>query len=399
HTLHPIATHDLSTIPTAPKFEVEKPRRRSLSPMTSVSTTDMMVPSSSKTMYSPPPLTWRTAFQDAKAGIYYTKDSFPSSTFLPPPFSREPVKVEPAERVEVLDEVDDYAVRVRVLRTGAVGLIPMWNTEGALERLTRINTAFNEAATCPVEARALRRRDSESSASAMRPKWNDAYSAGPPAEEHVVSLSHIHARCIPFATRVRYPDYYGASSPFSDYDEEEEEEEDEASSSDSGSDSPHSPSPSPSLSRHSSRAQPHVAVYEPMPRTLEQGGISAAAGHSHSHSHSSSTSTSSSLGSGSRAGGGRRKSVNFAEGEQPLVVFRYPSEQLVGAFLGEKEKEQARGERARQPRRAEGEEMKKPSEQDGEEEWWWRGWEEMREELGLEDGEEEQDQEEEEEEE
>ena len=100
-------------------------------------------------MYAPPPLTWRTAFQDAKAGIYYTKDSFPSSSFLPPPFSREPVKVEAAERVEILEEVDDYAVRVRVLRTGDVGLIPAWNTEGALERLTRINTAFNEAVrTC-----------------------------------------------------------------------------------------------------------------------------------------------------------------------------------------------------------------------------------------------------------
>ena len=100
-------------------------------------------------MYAPPPLTWRTAFQDAKAGICYTKDSFPSSSFLPPPFSREPVKVEAAERVEILEEVDDYAVRVRVLRTGDVGLIPAWNTEGALERLTRINTAFNEAVrTC-----------------------------------------------------------------------------------------------------------------------------------------------------------------------------------------------------------------------------------------------------------
>lgn len=223
----------------------------------------------------------------------------------------------------------------------------------------------------------------------MRPKWNDAYNVDPP--EEVVSLSHIHARCIPFATRVRYPDYYGASSPFSDYDEEEE---DEASSSDSGSDSPHSPSPSPSLvdqmdvpprgrtpfkSRHSSRAQPHVAVYEPMPRTLEQGGISAAA--SHSHRDSSSLSSSSSLGSGSRAGG-RRKSVNFAEGERPLVVFRYPSEQLVGVFLGEKHQERQR--------QAEGE---KPSEQ---EEWWWRGWEEMREELGLEDGDEDEEEEEEE---
>ena len=79
------------------------------------------------------------------AGIYYTKDAFPSSSFLPPPFSREPVVVEGGERVELLEEFDEYAVRVRVLRTDVVGLIPAWNTEGALERLTRMNTAFNEA--------------------------------------------------------------------------------------------------------------------------------------------------------------------------------------------------------------------------------------------------------------
>ena len=84
------------------------------------------------------------------AGIYYTKDSFPSSSFLPPPFSREPVTVEAGDRVELLEEIDEYAVRVRVLRTGAVGLIPAWNTEGALERLTRMNTAFNEAVRIPL---------------------------------------------------------------------------------------------------------------------------------------------------------------------------------------------------------------------------------------------------------
>ena len=147
-----IATQDLERASPTPQFEVEKPRgrRRSISPISSSSSS---MPSSSKTMYAPPPLTWRNAFQDAKAGIHYTKDTFPTSTFLPPPFSREPVSVEPGDRVEILDEIDEYAVRVRVLRTGAVGLIPSWNTEGALERLTRINTAFNEAVrTCPCPA-------------------------------------------------------------------------------------------------------------------------------------------------------------------------------------------------------------------------------------------------------
>ena len=132
--LHHITTQDLQR-----SSHVERGRHRSLSPVSS------SPPLASKKMYSPPPLTWSTAAQDAKAGVFYTKDTFPSSSFLPPPFSREPVHVEPAERVEILAEVDEYAVRVRVLRTGDVGLIPAWNTEGALERLTRINTAFNEA--------------------------------------------------------------------------------------------------------------------------------------------------------------------------------------------------------------------------------------------------------------
>ena len=145
HTLHHIATHDLHHgSPTTPsKFEIERPRRRSLSPIPASPLAAEA--SSSKSVYVPPPPTWHNAAQDAMAGIYYTKDAFPSSSFLPPPFSREPVTVEAGERIELLEEYDDYAVRVRVLRTDVVGLIPAWNTEGALERLTRVNTAFNEA--------------------------------------------------------------------------------------------------------------------------------------------------------------------------------------------------------------------------------------------------------------
>ncbi|KAI0755156.1 hypothetical protein C8Q80DRAFT_415526 [Daedaleopsis nitida] len=365
-----------------PRFEVEKPRRRSPSPMSN------SLLSSSTTMYSPPPLTWRTAFQDAKAGIHYTKDAFPTSTFLPPPFSREPVQVEAGDRVEILDEIDDYAVRVHVLRTGVVGLIPLWNTEGALERLTRINTAFNEAATCPVEARAMRRRDSASSSNSP----DDSDNSVSPTGETSHSLSHVHARCIPFATRVRFPDYYGASSPFSDRDEDEDE-------GDNSSDSDGSPLPSPSLpappherGRSPYRTQPprghshkhaqaltQPAVYEAQSRTLEQGGISETSARAHTGSGSGAGSSSGSSGSDPRRGGA--KSVNFAAGERPQVVFRYPSEELVGAFLYEKQAvaDSDESDVATRPDAADEEE---------DAEWWWRGWEEMREDEddGQEDG-------------
>ncbi len=145
HSLCHIATHDLQpgSPTTSSKFEIERPRRSSLSPIPA--SPSEAVASSSSSVHVQPPLTWRNAAQDALAGIYYTKDAFPSSSFLPPPFSREPVIVEAGERIELLDEFDEYAVRIRVLRTDVVGLIPAWNTEGALERLTRMNTAFNEA--------------------------------------------------------------------------------------------------------------------------------------------------------------------------------------------------------------------------------------------------------------
>ncbi|KAI0632032.1 hypothetical protein C8Q77DRAFT_1074137 [Trametes polyzona] len=366
--LRPIVTQDIQRGSPAPRaaFEVEKPRGRSLSPVHSrvaahtPSITHPAVPvasSSSGTIgiyptpapepafvpspapapalsenYVPPPLTWRTAAQDAKAGIYYTKDEFPTSSFLPPPFSREPVQVQAGERVQLLEEIDDYAVRVRVLRTGKTGLIPAWNTEGALERLTRINTAFNEAATCPVEARALRRRFSESAA--MSSSSDDAYHTSPSSSDP--SLSHAHSRCIPFATRVRFGEYY--SNPSAD--------DDSSSSSDSDdSDSPVSP-PAQDAGRGRSLVHSEPGVYRAQPGTLEKGGLSAAS---------------------ARSVSGARKSVVFPPEERPQVVFRYPSEDLVETFHEEK----------REGSVEDGEEGK-------DEEWWWHGWEEPLEELEAE---------------
>ena len=151
---------------------------------------------------------------------------------------------------------------------------------------------------------------------------------------------------MPYATRVRFPDYYGMSSPFSDDDSDD-------------SDSPLSPPDHAHAHTHThththAQAQAHErgratrpAVYEAQPGTIEEGGIVAGsgsgAGSAHGHGHERSES------------GGRRKSVNFAVEEKPQVVFRYPSEELVGAMSGGAGVEE--------------------SEED--EEWWWQGWEEM----------------------
>ena len=89
---------------------------------------------------------WQAAARENHEGIHYTREKFPSDaiTFLAATFSREPVEVEEDERVLILDEVSEFALRVKVLRTGVVGVLPAWNVEGALERLARLNMMFNE---------------------------------------------------------------------------------------------------------------------------------------------------------------------------------------------------------------------------------------------------------------
>lgn len=133
---------------------------------------------------------WRTAAREAADGVHYTLEPFPSpgSTVLPPPFRDEPLQVAGGARVALLDEVGQHAVRVRLLDGGgAVGLLPAWNLEGALERLARLNMEFNEAATCPAERRG--------------PEGQRASGSKP-------ALAHSHDRCVPFASRLifRSPD-------------------------------------------------------------------------------------------------------------------------------------------------------------------------------------------------
>ena len=184
-----------------------------------------------------------------------------------------------------------------------------------------------------MEARALRRRDSGSS-SGSAASWDEA--ASPPSDGG--SLTHVHSRCIPFATRVRFPDYYGSANAYSDDDDD-----------DSDCDSPQSP-PEEYERGRPLQQQSQPAVFEAPPQTLEKGGISA--------------------GTAARSRSGGRKSVNFAAGERPQVVFRYPSEELVGSFLEEKT-----------------EDPEAQKDEEGEDEWWWQGWEETCEEESTEEGE------------
>lgn len=93
-----------------------------------------------------PHLSWTEAARDAADGVHYVREAFPSEnmTYLSTPFRREPIAVAPHDRVLVLEELSEHALRVRRLADGAVGVVPAWNVEEALERLARLNMEFNE---------------------------------------------------------------------------------------------------------------------------------------------------------------------------------------------------------------------------------------------------------------
>jgi len=128
-----------------------------------------------------PLLTWAAAAQDALEGIQYVREKFPNdnTTFLPGPFRREPLSIEQGDKVVILDEVSEHAIRVKLLRTDAIGVIPAWNVEDPLERLARQNMELNEIVTCPAEVEAQ-------TDDALAPNY---------------SMSHIHDRCAPQAKR------------------------------------------------------------------------------------------------------------------------------------------------------------------------------------------------------
>ena len=225
-------------------------------------------------------------------------------------------------------------------------------------------------ATCPVEARALRRRDSESSsARSISSDGSDNASPPSPTSPADTSLTHVHARCVPFATRVRYPDFYGLPSPFSDSDGDGDSDSDEDAP------SPLTPQSPPSRGRspfRSSRWSPveEPAVYEAPANTVEQGAISMSSGAV--STGGGGNSKSGVVGSPSQS----RKAVNFgADSERPRVVFRYPSEELVLM-------EGLRKLAADSDRTAGGDADE--DEEEGDDEWWWHGWEEPTEELELE---------------
>ena len=132
---------------------------------------------------------------------------------------------------------------------------------------------------------------------------------------------------------MRYPDYYGLASPFSDGD------------SDSDSDAPDTPAEQETrCGRGRSPFAPQPAVYEARPATVESGALGADAEAERPRSRS-----------------GARKSVNFAAAaDRPRVVFRYPSEDLVLGEIPLFEEDEPCGDAAAE-----------------DDEWWWQGWEEM----------------------
>ncbi|KAI0686482.1 hypothetical protein BC835DRAFT_1309475 [Cytidiella melzeri] len=102
---------------------------------------------------------WETVAADARDGIHYVREHFPKDIpFLPTPFRQEPLTVEPDDKVVILSEVSEFAIRVRLLRTNQVGIIPAWNVEEPLEKLARRNMELNEIATSPSEEPNLRLR-------------------------------------------------------------------------------------------------------------------------------------------------------------------------------------------------------------------------------------------------
>ena len=106
-------------------------------------------------------LSWATAARESAEGIHYVREKFPNEnlTYLSQPFRREPITVEADDRVVALEELSEYAVRVRLLRDGSVGIVPSWNIEDALERLARLNMEFNEIVSVALSLPSLHAND------------------------------------------------------------------------------------------------------------------------------------------------------------------------------------------------------------------------------------------------
>ncbi|KAI0076304.1 hypothetical protein K474DRAFT_1272059 [Panus rudis PR-1116 ss-1] len=120
------------------------------------------------------------AQQETEQGILYIQDDWPTegTSYLAEPYRSEPLEVKRGDQIVILEEVSTFTLRVKLLKSGAIGLLPLWNTEDPLERLARLNMQFNEAATCPVEMETRSRSTDE-----LRPQS--------PTE-----IMHVHARCM-----------------------------------------------------------------------------------------------------------------------------------------------------------------------------------------------------------
>lgn len=316
----------------------------------------------------------RTAFTfviaaaEAKEGIHYTLEQYPmeGQTYFAAPFSKEPIKVVDNERVVILEEVNDYAVRVRKVSTGEVGVIPTWNTEGALERLARLNMIFNEAATCPAEIEASHSPERPLHIHNHRSQSSESHSHSPvsPPHSHAIldSLAHIHAKCQPPKERVpltarRYtsfavtslspeiPAVTSSQSPASS----DSEKDDESSSDDAADDAPRTPIQSPSDFPSSLRQKFHEFRHRRSKKSKQAVIVTTAPVRV------------------------SRKSVVFATNEKP-PVFRYiPPERL----LPQKEESWSYDSSDEEDQNVADEVPSDASESDEEgKQWWWAGWEE-----------------------
>ncbi|CAL1712875.1 unnamed protein product [Somion occarium] len=121
---------------------------------------------------------WQIAHRETLEGLQYVMEKFPTEgvSYLSQQYAQEPLEVQEGDKVIILDDVSDFTLRVKVLHTDTIGLLPSWNIETPLERLARLNMMQNEIDTCPLEIEAQKQEhDPDSPQSPKSP--------------------HVHSRC------------------------------------------------------------------------------------------------------------------------------------------------------------------------------------------------------------
>lgn len=133
----PEANAEMSSASSSPSSDISE-----LSTDSSASSMDTTIPQ----LPGPPTLSFEDAAADAASNIQYAMETFPTDTsYIAEQYKKDGVHVEGGDRVVLLEELPNFAVRVKVVKNGNVGLLPAWNMEDPFERLARLNMEFNEA--------------------------------------------------------------------------------------------------------------------------------------------------------------------------------------------------------------------------------------------------------------